>query len=83
MAVDGAGIGCQGRCSDENFAQLIRRIDGYHFGGGGAAAGHDDLRPCDASDSVQKVGALAEALHPTADGLQWDAAHIPAEWMHG
>lgn len=27
-----------------------------------------------ASDSVQKVGALAEALHPTADGLQWDAA---------
>ena len=28
-----------------------------------------------ASDSVQKVGALAEALHPTADGLQWDAAH--------
>ena len=36
-----------------------------------------------ASDSVQKVGALAEALHPTADGLQWDAAHIPAEWMHG
>ena len=36
-----------------------------------------------ASDSVQKVGALAEALHPTADGLQWDAAHTPAEWMHG
>ena len=33
-----------------------------------------------ASDSVQKVGALAEALHPTADGLQWDAAHTPAEW---
>lgn len=36
-----------------------------------------------ASDSVQKVGALAEALHPTADGLQRDAAHTPAEWMHG
>ena len=36
-----------------------------------------------ASDSVQKVGALAEALHPTANGLQWDAAHTPAEWMHG
>ena len=36
-----------------------------------------------ASDSVQKVGALAEALHPTADGLQWDAAHTQAEWMHG
>lgn len=31
-----------------------------------------------ASDSVQKVGALAEALHPTADGLQRDAAHTPA-----
>ena len=27
--------------------------------------------------------ALCEALHPTADGLQWDAAHTPAEWMHG
>ena len=36
-----------------------------------------------ASDSVQKVGALAEALHPTADGLQRDAAHTPAEWMQG
>ena len=41
------------------------------------------VRYNDASDSVQKVGALAEALHPTADGLQWDAAHTPAEWMHG
>ena len=29
------------------------------------------------------MGALAEALHPTADGLLWDAAHTPAEWMHG
>ena len=41
------------------------------------------VRYNDASDSVQKVGALAEALHPTADGLQWDVAHTPAEWMHG
>ena len=41
------------------------------------------VRYNDASDSVQKVGALAEALHPTADGLQWDAAHTPAEWMQG
>ena len=41
------------------------------------------VRYNDASDSVQKVGALAEALHPTADGLQWDAAHTPAEWMPG
>lgn len=41
------------------------------------------VRYNDASDSVQKVGALAEALHPTANGLQWDAAHTPAEWMHG
>lgn len=41
------------------------------------------VRYNDASDSVQKVGALAEALHPTADGLQWDAAYTPAEWMQG
>ena len=41
------------------------------------------VRYNDASDSVQKVGTLAEALHPTADGLQWDAAHTPAEWMQG
>lgn len=41
------------------------------------------VRYNDASDSVQKVGALAEALYPTADGLQWDAAHTPAEWMQG
>ena len=35
------------------------------------------------SDGVQRVGTLAEALHPAADGLQWDTAHTPAEWMQG
>ena len=40
------------------------------------------VRYNDASDSVQKVGALAEALHPTADGLQWDAAHTPVSYTH-
>ena len=40
------------------------------------------VRYNDASDSVQKVGTLAEALHPTADGLQWDAAHTPVSYTH-
>ena len=35
------------------------------------------------SDSLQNVGTLAEALHPTADGLQWDTARTPAGWMQG
>ena len=34
-------------------------------------------------DRTRQVGTLAEALHPTADGLQWDAAHTPADWMQG
>ena len=41
------------------------------------------LRYGDASDNIPKVGTLAEALHPTADGLQWDAARTPADWMQG
>ncbi len=41
------------------------------------------LRYGDASDGIQRVGTLAEALHPTADGLQWDTAHTSAEWMQG
>ena len=93
MAVDGAGHRLQagrGGAAMKTFARLIRR---YVL----ATAGiilvvvalllgmtiYAGVRYNDASDSVQKVGALAEALHPTADGLQWDAAHTPAEWMHG
>ena len=36
-----------------------------------------------ASDDLQKVGTLAEALHPTVDGLQWDDARNTADWMQG
>ena len=36
-----------------------------------------------ASDDLQKVGTLAEALRPTADGLQWDDAQTAADWMQG
>ena len=35
------------------------------------------------SDERARIGALAEALTPTADGLQFDAAHTPAQWMQG
>ena len=41
------------------------------------------LRYSAASDTTLKVGTLAEALHPTADGLQWDDAQTPQEWMQG
>lgn len=36
-----------------------------------------------ADDSTRQVGTLAEALHPTANGLQWDSARTPTDWMQG
>ncbi len=35
------------------------------------------------ADNIRGVETLAEALHPTADGLQWDTARTPADWMQG
>ena len=74
----------------KTFARLIRRYvlatAGIILVVGALLLGmtiYAGVRYNDASDSVQKVGALAEALHPTTDGLQWDAAHTPAEWMQG
>lgn len=34
-------------------------------------------------DDRAKIGELADALTPTADGLQFDPARTPAEWMQG
>ena len=35
------------------------------------------------SDDRARIGTLAEALTPTADGLQFDPAQTPAQWMQG
>lgn len=35
------------------------------------------------SDDRARIGTLAEALTPTAGGLQFDPARTPAEWMRG
>ncbi|WP_455500562.1 sensor histidine kinase [Gemmiger sp.] len=35
------------------------------------------------SDDRARIGTLAEALTPTADGLQFDPTRTPAEWMRG
>lgn len=37
----------------------------------------------DAADSRARIGTLAEALTPTADGWQFDPARTPEEWMQG
>ena len=34
-------------------------------------------------DDRTRIGTLAEALVPATDGLQFDPAHTPAEWMQG
>lgn len=36
-----------------------------------------------ATDSRVRIGTLAEALTPTADGLQLDPARTPADWLQG
>ena len=36
-----------------------------------------------AADSRVRIGTLAEALTPTADGLQLDPARTPADWLQG
>lgn len=36
-----------------------------------------------ATDSRVRIGTLAEALIPTADGLQLDPARTPADWLQG
>ena len=36
-----------------------------------------------ATDSRIRIGTLAEALTPTADGLQLDPARTPADWLQG
>ena len=35
------------------------------------------------SDDRARIGTLAEALTPTADGLQFDPTQTPAQWMQG
>lgn len=35
------------------------------------------------SDDRARIGTLAEALTPTADGLQFDTTQTPAQWMQG
>ena len=35
------------------------------------------------SDDRARIGTLAEALIPTADGLQFDTTQTPAQWMQG
>lgn len=35
------------------------------------------------SDDCARIGTLAEALTPTADGLQFDPTQTPAQWMQG
>lgn len=37
----------------------------------------------EATDSRVRIGTLAEALTPTADGLQLDPARTPADWLQG
>ena len=37
----------------------------------------------EAADSRVRIGTLAEALTPTADGLQLDPARTPADWLQG
>lgn len=37
----------------------------------------------EAADSRVRIGTLAEALIPTADGLQLDPARTPADWLQG
>lgn len=37
----------------------------------------------EAADSRVRIGTLAEALIPTADGLQLDPARTPADWPQG
>lgn len=37
----------------------------------------------EAADSRVSIGTLAEALTPTADGLQLDPARTPADWLQG
>lgn len=37
----------------------------------------------EAADSHVRIGTLAEALIPTADGLQLDPARTPADWLQG
>lgn len=35
------------------------------------------------SDDRARIGTLAEALTPAADGLQFDPTQTPAQWMQG